>query len=90
MTNNISDINKSNNCYSPQPIKHKKATTYDISKPGPGLGKAHKYGWDWTDNWNSTPLIIGSWKRYKLAIRKLQYSFSFQKTKHFHKMIETT
>jgi hypothetical protein len=40
MVNNLTNINKMNNGLSPQPIDHKKTTTYDIEKPGHVLGQA--------------------------------------------------
>ena len=44
MVNNLTNINKMNNGLSPQPINHKKTTTYDIEKPGHVSGQAQQYG----------------------------------------------
>jgi hypothetical protein len=38
MVNNSTNINKTNNHFSPQSIEHKKTTTYGIDNLGPGNG----------------------------------------------------
>ena len=42
--NNSNNINKTNSHLSPQIIEHKKATTYNVGDPDPGLEQVQKYG----------------------------------------------
>jgi hypothetical protein len=61
MVNNATNINKTQNHISSQPIEHKKTTTYDVGNSGPGLGQAQKCGV--VEQLNGTPipfLITGS------------------------------
>jgi hypothetical protein len=44
MINNSTNINKTKNLLSPQVIKTKKITTYDVGNPGADFGQAHKRG----------------------------------------------
>ena len=60
MVNNSTNINKINNHLSPQLIKHKKNTTYDVENPGPHLGRAQRGGDVKSVNGILTLLIIGS------------------------------